>query len=147
MKHNIYHGPITLTKYRFKTSSEVFIGTMEFIYRTIFHIYFLFGGGPLHALNEHSLDKADRFSLTANLIFFRRAWLSASAGPFILAISHEDRAMQGCNSSACESRMAGRRRTPFFVAVPFLCNGSRSLFNLQRYWPNCGSGQARTDIE
>ena len=120
MKHNIYHGPITLTKYRFKTSSEVFIGTMEFTYRTIFHIYILLCGGQLHALNEHSLDKADRFSLTANLILFRKAWLSASAGPFILAISSEGRAPQGCDSSAGECRMAGRRRTPFFVAAPLI---------------------------
>ena len=150
MKHNNQRRPITLTKCRFKSLSEDFMGHWEIAYRTLYRFCF-YVGGPLHTLtNEQTSDKAGRFfSLAANSFHKGSAESlgSISVGSFILAISSEGRAPQGCDSSAGECRMAGRRRTPFFVAAPFLCNGSRPLFNFQRYRSSSGSGLDLVDIQ
>lgn len=79
MKHNNHHRPITLNQNRFMSLNEDIIGLMKFIYRT----------------------------LTA--FFFTKAWQNSPAlsGLLFWLISHEDRALQGCNSSACERRWQG----------------------------------------
>jgi len=140
------------------------IGTLKIIYRTLSRICLFLLYGPLHAsLNEHSLKKAGRFFLIIIFSSIARAerlfampWLfqivrklSASIlqarqngslhlpGIFWL-ISHEDRATQGCDPSACGSRKAGRGADTFLGRPPY---------HLCRYWLSSGSGLDLHDIE
>lgn len=111
MKYNIYFGPITLRKKRFKPLYVVFIGICRKAYRTLSHfphVSFEYWG-PRDCLGK-----------------------TRRSGPQFLFKSYQGRAPAEADSSGCDSRKAGRGAVhiPWPSPVPF----AKLLLALQT-WP------------